>query len=150
MNYSYILSGLQHFPWEMTQNIKPMVETNLHTLGILLLELTARLVTHSRGRSRAARHRCALAGVKLQTVLARAEEKLQCSSTLLSYMENSITPSFVDVCGWIAQTLSRPSFIWKNKCGSNKSCLAWKETNIQIQIRAKRTLERVFCEEIKQ
>lgn len=121
INYSYILSGLQHFPWEMTPNIKPSVETNLHILGILLLELTARLVTHSRGKSRAARHRCTLAWREAPlTVLARPAEKLQHSSTLLSYMENSITPSFVDVCGWITQTLSRPSSIWKKRMGIGK------------------------------
>lgn len=116
ISYSYNRSDLQHFPWEMTQNIKPLVVTNLHILGILLLELTARLVTHSRGKSRAARHRCALAWREAPlTVLARPAEKLQRSSTLLSYMENSITPSFVDVCGWIEQTLSGPSSMWKNK-----------------------------------
>lgn len=114
INYSYIRSDLQHFPWEMAQNIKPLVETNLHILGILLLELTARLVTHSRGRSQAAQHRCALAWRDAPlTVLARPAEKLQRSLTLLSYMENSITPSFVDV--WLDRTNLVRTLIYMQK-----------------------------------
>lgn len=100
-------SDLQHFPWEMTQNIKPLVETNLHILGILLLELTARLVTHSRGRSRAARHRCALAWREAPLmVLARPAEKLQRSSTLI--LHGKFHYPTLCWCVW----LDRTNLVW--------------------------------------
>ncbi len=152
-------SGLQHFPWETARNIKLSEETNLHILGILLLALTAWLVTHSRGRSRAARHRCGVAGVKLLWLCRRGQQKtVMFLNSLILHGKFHYTKLCWYV--WLDNTNLVRTLIYMEKTNARfvnkKSCLSLKQTNScntctaeHEEIQAKSTFEKALCKGIE-